>query len=106
MTCFMNLLMGEDLASGVAGSWTSGQKTAFGQAVATRYLSQPNIVWVINDDGGVDITSMQNVLLGVRNAGDTRFIACENDTETTSRTVMKSGAAADGAALPPQYNWV
>ena len=30
MTCFMNLLMGEDLASGVAGAWTSTQKTQFG----------------------------------------------------------------------------
>jgi hypothetical protein len=106
MTCFMNLLMGEDLASGVAGSWTSGQKTAFGNAVATRYASQPNIVWMINDDGGVDLTTMQNVLTGVRNAGDTRFIACENDTETTSRTVMKTGASAAGSSLPPQYNWV
>ena len=106
ITCFLNLLMGEDISSGVAGAWTSTQKTNFGNAVATRYLSSPNIIWMIGDDGGVDVTTAQNILTGVRNAGDTRPIAIENDTETTSRVVMKTLAAAAGATLPPAYQWV
>ena len=106
ITMFLNLLMGEDLASGVAGGWTSGQKTSFGQAVAARYLGTANLVWVINDDGGVDLATLSAILTGVRNTGDTRPVSVENDTETTSRTVMKTGAAAAGATLPPAYNWV
>lgn len=106
ITVFVNLLMGEDIASGVAGSWTSGQKTTFGNAVATRYASAQNIVWMINDDGGVDATTMANILTGVRNAGDTRPISCENDTETTSRTVMKTGASTGTFASSVNYQWV
>jgi hypothetical protein len=109
MTAFINLLMGEDVGTtggGVATSWTGSQFTAYGNAVATRYASSPNIIWMINDDGGAGLTSLQNVLTGVRNAGDTRPISVENDTETTSRTVMKTGAAAADATLPPSWNWV
>lgn len=106
ITCFLNLLMGEDLASGVAGAWTTTQLTSFGNQVATRYLNSPNVIWMINDDDGAGISALQNILLGVRNAGDTRPISAEGETETTTRVIMKTLAAADMAALPPNYQWV
>lgn len=110
MTCFFNMLMGEDVASGVAGSWTTTQQTAWGNAVASRYLNNKNIIWMVDDDGGIGngggVGELQNILTGIRNAGDTRPIGAENDTETTSRVVMKTLATAADATLPPSYNWV
>jgi Protein of unknown function (DUF4038) len=107
MTIFANLLMGEDLASGVAGSWTGTQKTAYGQAVAGRYLSSPNLVWMMGDDGGVDAATASDIMTGVRNAGDTRPVAFENDTETTSFEALKTGAAEPWASSGYiGYNWV
>ena len=41
MTAFCNLLMGEDLSTGVAGSWTNAQFQAYGNAVATQVRLLP-----------------------------------------------------------------
>lgn len=109
MTWFMNLLMGEDVTSAMGGlgtNWTGAQATAFGNAVATRYLNQQNIVWMINDDGGVGAATLSNVLTGVRNAGDNRFIACENPQETTSRYGLKLNDTQTFGLSNAQYNWV
>lgn len=106
MTIFANLLMGEDLASGVAGGWTGTQKTAYGNAVASRYASAKNLIWMLGDDGGVDATTATNIMTGVRNAGDTRPVSFENDTETTSFKAVKTGAAEPWASAGYiGYDW-
>ena len=89
MTAFCNLLMGEDLSTGVAGSWTNAQFQAYGNAVATRYASYPNIVWMMGDDGGTGATGPTEIMIGVRAAGDTRPVSFENAQETTSRYGLK-----------------
>ena len=107
ITIFLNLLMGEDLASGVAGSWTNAQFQAYGNAVATRYLNQPNIVWMMGDDGGTDPTTATNIMTGVRAAGDTRPVSFENGQETTSRFGLKLNDAQPwNSSGNIGYQWV
>jgi len=85
ITMFLNLMMTDDLA-GPASTWSDTNFTTYGNLIATRYLSYPNIVWTIGDDYfGYNDPEFSAILTGIRNAGDTRPIGIENDTETTSR---------------------
>ena len=107
VTMFLNLCMGEDINSGVVGAWTGTQKTAYGTAVAARYLTTPNIVWMMGDDGGTDATTATNIMTGIRSTGDTRPVAFENPQETTSRFGLKLNDAQPwNSSGNIAYNWV
>ena len=93
ITCFLNLCMGEDISTGPVGAWSAAQKTAYGNAVATRYLGKNNIIWMMGDDGGTDATTASNIMSGIRAAGDTRPVSFENPQETTSRYSLQTSTA-------------
>lgn len=92
ITIFLNLGMGGyDFFSGqIWFALSNTQAQAFGQAIATRYLSSPNLIWMCGDDdtGGHDDSIFASMLTGIRAAGDTRPISKEYNTEQTSRADM------------------
>ena len=105
MTGILNLCMADDLAGLPGSGWTDTQWQQYGNAVAARYApggTSPaqNFIWMIGDDYfGYNDAEFSAILTGVRAAGDTRPIAIENITESTSRRDFGSGTA--GTAM----NW-
>ncbi|MDX3004229.1 DUF4038 domain-containing protein [Kribbella solani] len=63
----------------------------YGQKVATRYASYPNIVWMAGGDyNGYDSTingEFQNLLAGIRSTGNTRPFSTQLNDETLSTDV-------------------
>jgi Protein of unknown function (DUF4038)/Putative collagen-binding domain of a collagenase len=112
MTLFANLGQSYDIDNTTApaqalGGLTGTQYTDYGNKVATRYLSAPNLIWMIEDDYfGSSDTILGNILAGIRNAGDTRPIAAENYPESTSRKDLQTGAALSWGTSNAAYQWV
>jgi Protein of unknown function (DUF4038)/Putative collagen-binding domain of a collagenase len=65
---------------------TGAQATSYGTALAARYATAPNIVWLFgNDYGGSYDTQYANILTALRAGGDTHLVTVENLTEGDSR---------------------
>ena len=108
ITIFLNLCMTDDLTSGqgIATAWTNTQFTNYGNAVAARYMTVGNLVWVIGDDYfGNNDAQFSAILTGIRAAGDNRPIGIENYTESTSQRDFQTGAALPWGTSNAGYNW-
>lgn len=65
---------------------STGQATAYGTALATRYAAAPNIVWMFGNDYGGDYDGIYDALLAaLRAGGDTHLVIIENLSESDSR---------------------
>jgi hypothetical protein len=106
VTIYLNLGMNLTL-SGIYSSASDAQIQAIGQAIATRYASQPNLIWMIGDDFGPPSweTQMTDFLTGVRAAGDTRPIAIENFQESTSLRSLDGTTAMTWGINNANFNW-
>jgi len=68
------------------GSISNAQCQTYGQTLATRYLSYPNIVWAFGGDYNEDATindRFNACLTGIRAAGDTRLASIQLLYETS-----------------------
>ena len=95
-----------------SGGAMNGKSTtefqAYGNKVATRYLSQPNIIWMVEDDyfGSID-SQLDSLLTGIQAAGDTRIISAQNMAESTSRfTLDASPSTCAWGNTNGDFNWV
>jgi Protein of unknown function (DUF4038)/Putative collagen-binding domain of a collagenase len=76
-------------SSALMHSWTTTQWTAWTQKIATRYASQPNIIWMIGNDAFSPFSDSvwDAMLTGLANAGDSRPIGVWYNPECTSRYI-------------------
>jgi hypothetical protein len=76
-----------------AGTWggnlNNTEAQAYGAAIGARYASQPNLVWMVEDDyfGNVD-SKLDAFLTGLRGADTAHVISIENMPESTSRKTL------------------
>jgi Meckel syndrome type 1 protein len=111
LTVFLNATgYGTDWDTGT--TWASGlsntERQAYGAALGARYASQPNLVWVIEDDYfGFNDSSLDAFLTGLRGAGDTHVLTIENMAESTSRKTLDSSPATTAwGNAHGQFNFV
>ncbi len=95
-----------DNAGASLNGLTNTQLQAYGNALGTRYASQPNLVWLIMDDyfGSYD-SKLDSILTGIRAAGDTHLITIENYSETSSRFDLSNSASTTWGAANAQFNF-
>jgi len=106
ITMFMSLGMNMTFA-GIYASAGAAQCTAIAAALAARYASQPNIIWMVGDDSppGAWDTLETAFLTGLRNAGDTRPISIEMYQESTSLRSLDGTTAMTWGIDNAQFNW-
>jgi hypothetical protein len=103
MTAMLNIGYegpGDFASGGALASMTSTQFNQYGAALAARYASVPNIIWVVGNDyfggtggtigsgGGTpagDDAKFSSILTGLRGGGDSHLVTIHNYPETTSR---------------------
>jgi hypothetical protein len=79
-----------DTSGNAMFGFTGTQYQAAGNAIGTRYKSQPNLVWLIMDDYfGTFDSSLSSLLTGLRASGDTHPIAIENYAQSSSRFIFR-----------------
>ena len=95
-----------DTSGNAMNGFTGTQYQAAGNAIGTRYASQPNIVWLIMDDyfGSFD-SSLSSLLTGLRASGDTHPIAIENYPETSSRFDLSTNGSLSWGASNTQWSF-
>ncbi len=108
ITVFANVGITYDIGSpGCLSGLTNTQLHDYGFSLATRYLSQPNIIWRIEDDYfGGDDSKLDQILAGIRAAGDTRPVSCQNYSESTSRKDLSNGTTLTWGNTNSTYQWV
>jgi hypothetical protein len=79
------------LPGGVMSNKNAAESFTYGQMVAQRYASYPNIVWMVGGDyNGYDNsinTQFKNIFDGIRSTGDTRPRGIQLNSETVSTDV-------------------
>jgi hypothetical protein len=89
---------------------TLAQATTYGTALAGRYASAPNVIWLMGNDWDQSITGndaiLSNVAAAIRAAGDTHLMSIENLTEGDSRFLGLSGTAQTWGTGNAQFNWI
>lgn len=102
ITAFLYPMDGWNTAPGTAFYHKSNAEArTYGQMVATRYASYPNIVWMTGgdyqyyDDLAVG-AQFQNMLAGIRSTGDNRLFSIQHTLESLS---------TDVEAFEPLANW-
>ena len=109
ITIFLNISGGawdSDTGAIMAGK-TSTQYTDYGTAMAARYASVPNLVWVFEDDYFSSFDTLLTALLNaLRAGGDTHAVAIENMSETTSRQDLGNSSSLAWGTAHAQWNFV
>jgi hypothetical protein len=108
ITVFFNLGMNIHFSQGGALFNGSLQNyTNYGTAMGNRYKNSSNLIWMIEDDyfGGYE-NMLDGILAGIRGAGDTHPISCENRMDSTSRKLEQGGSTLTWGAANAQYNFV
>jgi Protein of unknown function (DUF4038) len=97
-----------DFVTGYAfASWTTAQCQAYGAAVATRYATQPNLIWLFGNDAypGSNDTQFSAFLTGIQGTGDTHLVGAWWEAEYTSRYTTDTNAAASWGVTYSQFNF-
>jgi hypothetical protein len=85
---------------------TGDQAAAYGAALAARYASAPNIVWLFGNDynGGSD-DIYTSILTALRDGGDAHLVTAENLTEGDSRFAADAGTGWAWGTANAQFNF-
>ena len=84
----------------IVTSWTGTQWTDYGTAIAARYASRPNILWIVGDDYfGAQDSGFSLMLTALRAGGDAHPISRQNASETSSRYAYNPTHSADPNAF-------
>jgi hypothetical protein len=91
MTCWIHIMYKDDVSAPSGTGWlqsqTSTEYTNFGTALATRYKSSPNIVWVYGGDYfDESASSMQLIDTAMKAAGDTHLVTVQNYSDSSGGT--------------------
>lgn len=88
--------------------WTNQQWSDYGTALANRYKTVPNVLWIYGDEvNTANDTGVGVMLTALRAAGDTHLFSIQNGYPTTSRQSVPDGGIPNSYIGPSwaQYNW-
>jgi hypothetical protein len=88
---------------------TTGQATTYGTALAARYATAPNIVWLYGND--YDDTAgfngiLDNVLAALVAGGANQMVVIEHTTEGDSRFLFSANTVQNWGTANSEFNWV
>ena len=95
------------VAGGMLSTATTTTIGNYGTALAARWVSTPNLVWLMGNDYYGDQDSLYAAFLtALRTGGDNHLVTIENLTETDSFYYDYAGTAQPWGTSHAQFNWV
>ena len=107
ITVFFNIAYSDDLDNAALSGFTTGEFTDYGDSLAARYKTRPNLVWMVGGDYfdtfNTEITAVKTA---IRAEGDTHLFGVQNYPETTSRRDIENNALQNTGDDNSEFNFV